>query len=74
MKHVIFDCDNTLGVKDCDVDDGLALLYLLGCEEVTVHGVNPLEQSKVRQEIISQRWQENTKANFPFLQPGRLRI
>ena len=39
MKHVIFDCDNTLGVKDCDVDDGLALLYLLGCEEVTVHGV-----------------------------------
>ena len=37
MKHVIFDCDNTLGVKDCDVDDGLALLYLLGCEEVTVH-------------------------------------
>ena len=40
MKHVIFDCDNTLGVKDCDVDDGLALLYLLGCEEVTVHGVD----------------------------------
>lgn len=108
MKHVIFDCDNTLGVKDCDVDDGLALLYLLGCEEVTVHGVtctygnnklpvvyaqtekllknigrtdltvkkvaNQPTQSKVRQEIISQRWQENTKANFPFLQPGRLRI
>lgn len=33
MKQIIFDCDNTFGVKDCDVDDGLALLYLLGCKE-----------------------------------------
>lgn len=39
MKHVVFDCDNTFGVKDCDVDDGLALLYLLGCEDVCVHGI-----------------------------------
>jgi len=30
MKKVIFDCDNTMGVTDCDVDDGLALIYLLG--------------------------------------------
>ena len=29
MKKIIFDCDNTFGVKDCDVDDGLALMYLL---------------------------------------------
>ena len=28
-KKIIFDCDNTFGVTDCDVDDGLALLYLL---------------------------------------------
>ncbi len=33
MKHIIFDCDNTFGVQNCDVDDGLALLYLLGCKE-----------------------------------------
>ncbi|HBC99873.1 MAG TPA: nucleoside hydrolase, partial [Lachnoclostridium sp.] len=39
MKHVVFDCDNTFGVKDCDVDDGLALMYLLGCPEVKVHGI-----------------------------------
>lgn len=39
MKHVVFDCDNTFGIKDCDVDDGLALLYLLGCENVCVHGI-----------------------------------
>lgn len=28
--NIIFDCDNTFGVRDCDIDDGLALLYLLG--------------------------------------------
>lgn len=40
MKHIIFDCDNTFGVKDCDVDDGLALLYLLGCKEAAkIHGI-----------------------------------
>ena len=30
MKHVVYDCDNTLGVLFSDVDDGLALLNLLG--------------------------------------------
>ena len=30
MKKIIFDCDNTFGVRNCDVDDGLALLYLMG--------------------------------------------
>ena len=29
-KRVIVDFDNTTGVPDCDVDDGLALLFLLG--------------------------------------------
>lgn len=40
MKHIIFDCDNTFGVKGCDVDDGLALLYLLGCEKKDVPEVS----------------------------------
>ncbi|MCI8665593.1 MAG: nucleoside hydrolase [Dorea sp.] len=39
MKHIVYDCDNTFGVKDCDVDDGLALLYLLGCKEAKLHGI-----------------------------------
>lgn len=30
MKHVVYDCDNTLGILFSDVDDGLALLYLMG--------------------------------------------
>lgn len=39
MKQIVFDCDNTFGVPDCDVDDGLALLYLLGCPDAKVHGI-----------------------------------
>ena len=36
---VILDCDNTMGVPGCDVDDGMTLLYLLGCPEVELLGV-----------------------------------
>lgn len=39
MKQIVFDCDNTFGVADCDVDDGLALIYLLGDECANVHGI-----------------------------------
>lgn len=39
MKQIVFDCDNTFGVPNCDVDDGLALLYLLGCGKACVHGI-----------------------------------
>lgn len=42
-RKIIFDCDNTMGVHDCDVDDGLALIYLLGqgadiCGITTTYG------------------------------------
>jgi purine nucleosidase len=30
MEYIVFDCDNTFGIPECPVDDGLALLYLLG--------------------------------------------
>lgn len=39
MKRIIFDCDNTMGVSGCDVDDGLALLYLLGRGDIEICGV-----------------------------------
>jgi purine nucleosidase len=39
MKKIIFDCDNTMGVEGCDVDDGLALLYLLGKSNVEILGI-----------------------------------
>lgn len=33
MKHVVYDFDNTIGVRFSDVDDGLAFLYLLSQPE-----------------------------------------
>ena len=39
IKKIIFDCDNTMGVKGCDVDDGLALIYLLGKENIDICGI-----------------------------------
>lgn len=36
--EIIFDCDNTMGIKGHDVDDGLALLYLLG-KKVNIRGI-----------------------------------
>lgn len=38
-KRIIFDFDNTMGVDGCDVDDGLALLYLLGCEDAKIEAI-----------------------------------
>lgn len=39
MKKVILDCDNTMGLENKDVDDGLALLYLIGREDIDLMGV-----------------------------------
>jgi inosine-uridine nucleoside N-ribohydrolase len=39
MKNIIFDCDNTFGIQGCDVDDGLALLYLFGRNDVNLLGI-----------------------------------
>ena len=33
-RKIIFDCDNTMGLLNCDVDDGLALLCILANKEV----------------------------------------
>jgi inosine-uridine nucleoside N-ribohydrolase len=39
MHKVIIDCDNTMGVKGKDIDDGLSLVYLLGRSDVEILGV-----------------------------------
>jgi inosine-uridine nucleoside N-ribohydrolase len=38
-EKVILDCDNTMGLPFHEVDDGLALLYLLGKPEIDLLGV-----------------------------------
>jgi purine nucleosidase len=37
--NVILDCDNACGVPGCDIDDALALAYLLGRDDITLVGV-----------------------------------
>lgn len=39
MRKIIHDCDCTFGIPGCDVDDGLAILYLLGDPEAELLGV-----------------------------------
>lgn len=40
MKHIIFDCDSTVGLPGKPMDDALALLYLLGRpEEAEILGI-----------------------------------
>lgn len=39
MKKILIDCDNTIGLKDCDMDDALAIMYLLGNPQATVLGI-----------------------------------
>lgn len=56
MKHVIFDCDNTLGIQGCDVDDGLTLLYLLGCKNCRILGVTTTYGNNTLERVF-----ENTK-------------
>lgn len=53
---LIIDCDNTMGVPGCDVDDGLALLYLLGCPEVELLGIT-CAYGNNKQDVVY----ENTK-------------
>ncbi len=39
MYQIIYDCDNTMGISGKDVDEGLAILYLLGQRDVHLYGI-----------------------------------
>jgi len=39
MKTIIYDCDNTMGVRQRDIDDGLTIFYLIGNRDVTLKGI-----------------------------------
>lgn len=42
LQKVIFDCDNTMGLRWNEIDDGLTLLYLLGRDEIDLLGVTTI--------------------------------
>jgi purine nucleosidase len=62
MKKVLFDCDNTMGMSGRDVDDGLALLYLLGREDVELKGLTTTYGNSSLDEVF-----QNTKTMFKEL-------
>lgn len=39
-QSIYFDCDNTMGLPGCDMDDGMALLYLLGQQRVQIKALS----------------------------------
>lgn len=58
-KSVIIDFDNTMGIPGCDVDDGLALLFLLGNPErasvvgaTTAYGNNHINTVHANSEAV----------------------
>lgn len=51
MRKIIHDCDCTFGINGCDVDDGLALLYLLGDAEAEVLGVTTTYGNNVLEKV-----------------------
>jgi purine nucleosidase len=59
MHKVVFDCDNTMGIYGCDVDDGLTLLYLLGRDDIDILGVTTTYGNNKLQQVY-----ENTKNMF----------
>ncbi len=70
MHKIIFDCDNTMGVYGCDVDDGLTLLYLLGRQDIdllgltTTYGNNNLDTVYNNTKSI---FEELSISNIPLL-------
>ena len=44
---VVMDCDNTIGIPGRDLDDALALFYLLGRDDVELTGITAKHQQRI---------------------------
>ena len=73
MKHIIFDCDSTVGLPGKPMDDALALLYLLGRpEEAEVLGITCTFGNGTAREVFSSTaalLREIGRSHIPLL-PG----
>jgi purine nucleosidase len=52
LRKIIFDCDNTFGLENHDVDDGLTLFYLLGAAEMDLLGVTLTYGNGTLEEVV----------------------
>ncbi len=39
-EKIVIDCDNTFSIDNCDIDDGLAIIYTLAQENTEILGIN----------------------------------
>ena len=69
MRKIIHDWDCTFGINGCDVDDGLALLYLLGDPEAEVLGVTTTYGNNTLEKVY-----ENTKKFVKKIGHDELRV
>ena len=73
MKHIIFDCDSTVGLPGKPMDDALALLYLLGRPaEAEVLGITCTFGNGSAKEVVTSTTallQEIGRTDIPLL-PG----
>ena len=69
MDKVLFDCDNTMGLAEKDVDDGITLLYLLGRSDINLLGITSTfgngNVSEVNQ-VIKRMREELNITDIPF--------
>lgn len=68
MRKIIYDCDNTFGLKNHDVDDGLTLFYLLGMNEIDLLGVTLSYGNGTIQEVqqMTQELQTRLRLDFSY--------
>ncbi|MGM0339106.1 nucleoside hydrolase [Enterococcus sp. AZ007] len=72
MRKIIFDCDNTFGLLNRDIDDGLTLLYLLGAPIVDLLGVTLTFGNARLTEVakITQEMKKRFELAFDFYPAG----
>lgn len=68
MRKVIFDCDNTFGLPNHDVDDGLTLFYLLGAPMIDLLGVTLTHGNGSLKEVekMTKELQQRLRLSFDY--------
>ncbi len=67
MEQIIFDCDNTMGLRTKEIDDGLVLYYLLGRADVSLIGVTTTFGNGTIDQVYSQTKKMVTDLGRPDL-------
>lgn len=74
MEKIIFDCDNTMGMKDHPLDDGLALIQLMGMDQVDILGITTTFGNSSVDQVYenTRRLVEDLKQDIPVYRGGSL--